>query len=239
MDKKQRSALRRFRRVQEFLATHAVEGTTVKLQALDDVVRDMTAGGEEEDASTRLTLGETKSQRALREDLWNRHMVPISRIARRAFGVPGMDVKFALPKKLSDNEAILDAARGMAQAAAQHAVVFVEQEGLPADFLQQMHAAIDALASALTTRVEGQRRRKTSREALEKLVKRGVAAVDVLDAIVKPRLADTPELLAAWNSVKRPTEPGGSVSTEPAASATSSPPAAAAAAAAPATVKAA
>lgn len=209
MTKKHRSALRRFRRVQEFLTTNRVEGTTVKLQVLQQVVREMSDSGEEQDASTRLTRGETARQRALRNALWDRHMVPISRIARRAFGFPGMDVKFALPPKRADNEAILDAARGMAQAAEQHAEVFVTQEGLPSEFVQQFRSAIDALAGVLGVRVEGQRRGTTSREASEKLVKRGIAAVDVLDAIVKPRLEAQPELLAAWKSVKRPIEPGG------------------------------
>jgi predicted RNase H-like nuclease len=212
MDKKQRSALRRFRRVQEFLTTHKVEGTTLKLQVLDEVIREMSDGGAEQDASTRLTRGETVRQKALRDALWDRQMVPISRIARRAFGVPGMPVKFSLPKKVADNQAILDAARGMAQEAEQHAEVFVKQEGLPPDFLQQFHTAIAELSDALTTRTAGLRRKKTSREALEKLRKRGIATVDVLDAIVKPRLDAQPDLLAAWGSVKRPTEPGGGAS---------------------------
>ena len=209
MTKRQRSALRRFRRVQEFLKTNQVEGTTVKLQVLDQVVREMSAEGEEKDASARLTKGETARQGALREALWNRHMAPISRIARRTFGVPGMDVKFALPPKRADNEAILDSARGMAQAAGQHAEVFVKQEGLPPDFLEQFKAAIEALDAARTTRVESQRRGKTSRKTLDELAKRGIAAVDVLDAIVKPRLESKPELLGAWNALKRPIDVGG------------------------------
>jgi hypothetical protein len=211
MQKRARVALRRFRRVQEFLTTNPVAGTTVKLQVLAEVIRTLSESGEEQDASTRFTLGETARQRALREALWNRHMVPIARIARRAFGSSDLDVKFRLPKKRADNEAVLAAAGGMAQAAAQHAEVFVQQEGLPADFVQQLRAAIDALAGVLSVRVEGQRRKTTSREAIPKLVKRGVAAVEVLDAIVKPRLEGTPELLAAWKSAKRPVEPGGGV----------------------------
>jgi hypothetical protein len=111
-----------------------------------------------------------------------------------------------------DNEAILAAARGMAQAAVQHAEVCVQQEGLPQDFVQQFRAAIDALAGALNVRVEGQRRRTTSRETMAELVKRGIAAVEVLDAIVKPRLESQPELLATWQSAKRSVEPGGGAS---------------------------
>ncbi|MEX2177585.1 MAG: hypothetical protein WD801_02665 [Gemmatimonadaceae bacterium] len=208
MEKKARSALRRFRRVQEFLGTTEVAGTKVKRDELSEVVQEMSSSGEEQDASDRLARGETARQRALRGAVWNRHMVPISRIARRTLGVPGMDTKFFLPPKRADNEAILAAARGMAQAAEQHAQAFAQQ-GLPAEFLTDFRSAIDALAGALTVRVQGLRRRKTSREALAELVKRGVAAVDVLDAIVTPRLEDQPEVLAAWKSVKRPGEPGG------------------------------
>ena len=142
-------------------------------------------------------------------------MVPIARIARRAFGVPGMDVKFALPKRRSDNEAVLAAARGMAQAAESHSAVFVQQEGMPADFLKQLRAAIDELAGVLGVRVENQRRRRTANESVAKLVQRGRAAVDVLDAIVSPRLAIRSDLLATWKSVKRDVEPGGAPSAVP------------------------
>lgn len=212
MDKQKRSALRRFRRVHEFLTSNTVEGTSTKLQVLDEVLADMAGMGEEKDVSDRVTRAETARQRALRDRLWTRHMVPISRIARRVFGVPGMDVKLKLPaRRGADNEKILNAARGMAQVAEQHAASF-QQEGLPAEFVTQFRAAIDELAGALTARVQGQNRQKTSREALVTLVRRGVAAIDVLDAIVKPRLESQPDLLAAWNSVKRPIEPGGGAS---------------------------
>ena len=212
--KRQRTAQRRFRRVAEFLTTNTVEGTQVKLGVLNEVIEGIEAGGEEHDVSERVTLGETKRQKALRDALRKQHMVTLSRIARRVFGVPGMDVKFQLPPLRSDNEAMLSAARGMAQAAEQHADVF-QQEGLPADFLAKFRSAIDNLAGVLAVRVESQRRRKTSGASLEKLVKRGIAAVDVLDAIVNPRLEAQPDLLETWNSVKRPID--ASITATPAA----------------------
>lgn len=208
MEKKQRSAVRRFRRVQEFLTTNPVEGTAVKLQVLDQVVQEMTSKGEEQDASDRLARGVTARQAALRDALRNRHMAPISRIARRVFEVPEIRAKFLLPRKRDDNVAVLNSARGMAQVAEQHAAVFT-QEGLPAEFVAQFRSAIGELAGTLITRDQSQNRRKGSREALAKLVKRGVAAIDVLDAIVKPRLESQPDLLATWDSVKRHIEVGG------------------------------
>src|SRR5207237_3099195 len=131
--------------VEEFLTTHKVEGTEVKLQVLHQVIEGIEGDAAEHDASTRVTLGETRRQEALRDTLWNHHMAPISRIARRVFGVPGMDVKLQLPAKRADNEAILSAARGMAQAVEDHLEVFT-QEGLPADFLKKFHSAVDDLA---------------------------------------------------------------------------------------------
>lgn len=211
MEKKQRSAQRRFGRVQEFLTTNPVDGTAVKLQVLDQVVQEMTSKGEEQDASDRLARGVTARQAALRDALRNRHMAPISRIARRVFEVPEIRAKFLLPRKRDDNVAVLNSARGMAQVAEQHAAVFT-QEGLPAEFLAQFRSAIDELAATLITRDQSQNRRKSSREALARLVKRGVAAIDVLDAIVTPRLESQPDLLATWDSVKRHIEPGGGAS---------------------------
>ena len=120
-----------------------------------------------------------------------------------------MPERLSLPAKRHDNEQLLDSARGVLQAAEQHAAVFVTQEGLPADFLERFKSPIAELDAARSTRVESQNRKKTSRETLNKLRKAGIAAVDVLDAIVRARLESKPELLAAWNSVKRPIEVGG------------------------------
>src|SRR2546430_17682708 len=101
-----------------------------------------------------------------------------------------------------------DAARGMAQAAAKNADVFIEH-GLSKDFLEQFRGATSALSDALGARVESQRRRTIANKAVAELVKKGNVAVQMLDAVVTPRLARDPDLLAAWKSVKRPTETGG------------------------------
>lgn len=213
MDKRQRSALRRFRRAQEFLTANPVDGTAVNLRHLNEIIAEMTAKGEEQDAFDRKARGDTVRQFALRAALWDKHMLPISRIARRVISVPEVNVKFRLPRKVKDNQVILDTARGMAQAAEAHAAVFV-QEGLPEDFVAQLRSAIDALASVLGDRVASQRRRAMSRDALEKLIKRGVGTVAILDAIVKPKVEDSPDVLAGWNRAKRPNDVGGGVPAE-------------------------
>ena len=134
-----------------------------------------------------------------------------------------MNTAFKMPKERADNEALLDAARGMAQAAAKNADVFIEH-GLAKDFLDQFRAATSALADALGARVESQRRRTIANKAVVELVKQGNTAVKMLDAVVTPRLASDPDLLSAWRSVKKFRESGGSAgSSVPATPTTSAP----------------
>ena len=207
LNKHQRNALRRFRRVQEFLAATEVAGTNAQVQALADVIQELSETGTEQDASHRQARGEVARQRALRQELWVHHLTPISRLARRIFGVPGMDVKLRMPPHSADNEAYIAAATGMAEAAEPHASEFVAR-GLPQDFVQQARAAAGALSAAVGTRVQATQRRSRAVQSLPELVKRGCACVDMLDAIASSRLASQPALLAAWKGAKRSVDVG-------------------------------
>ena len=227
MNKAQRASRRRFGRVKDFLGQHPMVGGAEELgkqsQELEQVLQKLSDNGEEQDARLRFTRAETARQGALRRQVWDNHMQPVSRIAKLVYGVPGMDRAFNMPKKRADNEALLDAARGMTQAAAKEADVFIEH-GLPKDFLEQFRAATSALSDALGARVENQRRRTIANKAVAALVKRGNTAVQMLDAVVTPRLSHDPDLLAAWRSVKRLTESGGSAGgSQPAIPTTSAP----------------
>jgi len=236
MKKAQRAARHRFGRVKDFLGQHPAVGGAAELgkqsQVLDEVLQKLSDNGEEQDAALRFTRAEITRQRALRHELRNNHMQPVSRIAKLVYGVPSMNTAFKMPKLRADNEALLDAARGMAQAAAKNADVFIEH-GLQKDFLEQFRAATSALSDALGARVESQRRRTVANKSVAELVKRGNTAVQMLDAVVTPRLANDPDLLAAWKSVKKFTESGASAGgSVPATPTTSSPIIASAAAAA-------
>ncbi len=209
MDKKQRSAQRQFRRVRDFLAANPVVGTAGELgkqsQVLDEVIEQLAHSGEEQDANVRQSLLETRRQKALRDTLREKHMAPISRIARNVYGVPGMENALFMPKLRADSEALVDAARGMAQAAARDPRIFTDH-GLAASFLDNLRSATDAIANAIPNRVDHRRRKTIATKTVAELVKRGRNAVRLLDAIVAPRLAGDPELLASWNTLKRPME---------------------------------
>jgi len=212
MDAGQRRALRSFRRVHEFLAAHPVADAPISYgkqsQELTDVLAKLAQETQEQDSGVRTTQGDTKRQAALRGALWTQHMKPVSRIAREAFGLPGMDRDLKLPPKSSVSETLIAAARAMADAASDQEAVFVEH-GLPQTFVQQLSAAATELDDALVARDLSERRRKTATAATRELVKRGRRAVRLLDAIMSPRLAMDQRLLSVWVSVRRPHEQGG------------------------------
>jgi hypothetical protein len=212
MNKDQRAALRRFRRVQDFLTQHPQLASVTDLgkqtQVLDDVLVRLGVMGQEQDANRRIERAETVRQRALRATLRNNHMFRICKVARLLRGTTGMDRALVMPIPRADNDALLDAARGMAQAATKQAATFVAQ-GLPEDFIEQLRTATSALAGALGDRVESHRRGIVARQSIDQQVQRGTKSVQMLDALVTPLLEGDADLLAAWKTVKRPIEPGG------------------------------
>ena len=212
MNKQQRAALRRFRRVQDFLTLHPAIGSADELgkqsQVLTEVLQKLSTFDAEADASVRLTRAETQRQAALRAELRDIHMSPISRIARLVYDVPTMERAFFMPKQRADNDALLAAARGMVQAAGKQPDVFIEH-GLSKDFVEELRTAIGALADALGARVESQRRRTVATKTVTQLLKVGNTSVQMLDVVVSRRLRQDPELLASWRAVKRLTDAGG------------------------------
>ena len=216
MNAQQRAAVRSFRRVQEFLASLPVAETPINLgkpvAALGEVLASLSQQAVDQEAGDRLTQGETKRQRALREELWSKHMLPVAQIAREEL-VPGMDKELRMPRKRADNDALVAASEAMAEAAAKHEAVFVEN-GRPADFLPRLREATKALADAIGARVITARRRLTATKGLEEQLKRGRSAVRKLNANLKPVLSSHPELLAAWDNARRAQSvTGGSIGT--------------------------
>ena len=207
-----RSTYRCFRRVEEFLAAHNFENGPANLgkQAaeLKDVVEQLSRQSLDQEAGFRLTKAQTKHQRELREQLWERHMLPIARVARDVFGIAGMDRALKLPAVSSPNERIVSAAGAMAEAAERQAQAFLDH-GFEPDFIAQLRSAAAELARVMGSRDGNQRRRVEATAAVRELLKRGRRALRLLNAIVRPRLANDPSLLAAWDKVRSVRELGG------------------------------
>jgi hypothetical protein len=207
MDRRGRSSLSSFQRVQEFLAKyHVTNDTSETLGAqateLGEVIARLSTEAVDQEAGARFVRVHSESQRTLRDALYGDHMLPISRVAREVFGASGMDRAFAMPHKRSVNQTLLAAAGAMAQAARKNSEVFVKH-GVPQDFVAQLTSCAAALETAQTAKVESGRRRVTATAALRDQLKRGRKAVRLLNAVLEPQLAKDPELLAAWRSAKR------------------------------------
>jgi hypothetical protein len=206
MNAEQRNTYRCFRRVQEFLANQPITDSPAaygkQLTELDSVVSQLSKETLDQEAGYRLTTAESARQRGLRHALWDRHMLPVSRVAREVFDLTGMDRALRLPKRTAAHESLVVSAGAMAEAAESRLPVFIEH-GLSQDFATQFRAAAAALDKSLGARDSTRRRRVTATAAVKDQLKRGQRAVRLLDAILKPKLSSNPDLLAAWNNVRK------------------------------------
>ena len=207
MNKRGRSTLESFQRVQQFLAQYPVGDAPAALGAqaseLADVVARLSTDTVDQEAGKRFFRVHAESQRKLRQVLYMDHMQPISRVAREVFGITGMNEAFRLPQNVRSNQVLIAAAGAMAEAAEKEKTVFV-RHGLPESFVEALKESAKALADARSAQRDSGHRRISATAALEDQVKRGKKAVRLLDAILKPRLAKDPELFAAWRSARRP-----------------------------------
>ena len=229
MNRVARNTLATLERVQQFLAQHPMVDAPAMLGAqateLNDVIAALSGASVDQEAGERFLKVHTASQRALREELYAKHMRPVSFVAREVFGVTGMDRAFRLPPTNRVTSTVLTAASAMIEAADASHDVFV-QHGLAQDFVEQFRAAAAAVTQSVESQTASGRRRVMATAAAKDLVKRGRKAVRLLDAILVPRFSADPDLLAAWQSAKKvrpaasPAAPA--PSTTPAVDATSS-----------------
>ena len=205
MDRIGRSTLSSFQRVQEFLAQQPSTNVPAELGAqkleLENAIAQLLSEAVDQDASGRFVRAHTEHQRKLRDTLYVEHMQPISRVAREVFGVTGMDRAFLMPRGRT-NQPLIAAAGAMALAAERQKDVLL-QHGLAPDFIEKLTSAASALDAARNAKVESNRRSLTATATVKAQLKRGRKAVRLLDAIIKPRLAGNPQLLAAWQSATR------------------------------------
>lgn len=206
MEARHERVLRCLRRVREYLEANPPAGEPSALRAqiavLDDVLGGIDTIALDQEAGARLTRAETRRQQRLRDLLWDKHMLPVSRVARAIFGEAGLDTALRMPYSRRKSERLVAAAGAMAEVAERHSAIFVES-GRPRDFVQQLRKAAEQLAEALGARDATLRRRVQATAAITDQLRRGRRAVRVINATVEPLLADDPERKAAWDSARK------------------------------------
>jgi hypothetical protein len=142
------------------------------------------------------------SGKAAARDELMRDLEAISRTARpMAASSPGLSEQFRVPHNQSD-QAVLATARAFASAALPLKAEFVKR-GMPADFIEDLEADIEALQEAITRKIEGRESHVTATAAIDDLIERGMKAVQELDPIMRNIFADDAAKLAGWLSACR------------------------------------
>jgi hypothetical protein len=195
--------LEMFIRVRQFGAGHpaafpvGARGAELLAQ-IDGVINELEGHAAKQSAGTLASREGTTlravARAALREDL-----EAISRTARAmSLSTPGLDDRFRLPRNAGD-QVLLAAARAFAQEAESLKVEFVRR-GLPADFVEDLNADIEALEDAIDAGAQKSGARVAATVAIDDAIDRGTNAVRELDAVVRNVLRDEPAALAEWVS---------------------------------------
>jgi hypothetical protein len=198
------------RRVQVFLDTQAAalgKAVAPSLRAkLDDSVTQLAGFQNEQGTADGAARGATANQAALRDDLFQKFMVPIARAAKIALkNAPELPklVVSALARRKAD---FVSTANQFAEAATKDAQVFVDH-GMPTDFLTQLQAEIALVTASADAQGRAIARRIAATAGCTAQAKAVKGNIGLLDGVIKPALKGNTALLADWQASKRIRQP--------------------------------
>jgi hypothetical protein len=150
-------------------------------------------------ASAQSAKQQTSSKADLRDRLIE-EMEAINLTARAmAATVPGLEDKFRMPRKITD-QGLLVAARVFAQDAIAFKAEFVRRE-MAETFIDDLNGLIQEYSDSIGTRNQRTGARVAATEATEVGIEQGMAAVRELNAVVRNKLRNDRAALAEWQSV--------------------------------------
>ena len=117
-----------------------------------------------------------------------------------ALRIPGLENKFRFPHSESD-QALLAAARAFAEDAVPLKAEFVKRN-LPATFIEDLQADIEAFAEAISARNVSKGSRVQATASIDDDLDRAMLDARELDPIVKNTLGNDRALLAEWRSAR-------------------------------------
>jgi hypothetical protein len=109
----------------------------------------------------------------------------------------GLETDFPLPDR--NDHHLLASGRATAAKAVPLSAQFIAHE-LPADFLADLTAAVDALETAMAEQNNAVVGRQTAGAAIDDVIDRGLEIVRKLKDIVRIKYANDPVVLAEWTS---------------------------------------
>ncbi len=200
------TVLNTLQKVQRFMDINADALGTINhsgyRRILDDVVDTLSSHASNQAASKRMGSAETAKQRVLRNALRLNAMRPIAAVAAAQLKQVPEFLALKMPPGNSTSARLIAAAGGMATAATTYEKAFVDA-GLPADFLDRLKTASDALNNSLTNRGNTAGNQVGATQGLKAESVRGREAVKVLDSLIEPQLAGDSVLLMQWKSARK------------------------------------
>lgn len=146
--------------------------------------------------------GASQTWLEVRDDLIVSHMRPIARIARVLEADRPALQALRMPNSYRGVSALSSHAIGMGVEAAKWKDDFIAM-GLPADFVEQLNAAVQRFKVASATPREHRAARRGATDGAQAELKQAKKWLRVLDAFVKSAVPNDVALLAEWRAVKR------------------------------------
>ena len=183
-------------------------------QVLEDVVAQLSGHSSEQIVGGRLSQAERRRQEALCAKLREHHLRPIVAIARAEMrAMPGIEKALRLPVATLGVTKLVAQAQAIRETAKLYEPAFVKN-GRPADFLEQLGTAIDAVTQSTLGRAKNVGRQVGAKAGIAQEARRGRDAVEMLDSIVRVVFEGNDPVLRAWEVAKRvKAMPGGGSAT--------------------------
>ncbi|HEY4658869.1 MAG TPA: hypothetical protein VIH11_05120 [Gemmatimonadaceae bacterium] len=169
--------------------------------ALDDVLTQLEARAEAQGSAEVQAAGATADKNALREDLRLHQMQPIAAIARATLAHTPLIAKLRLPSGKVNDSTLVQRGNAMADVASQYRDVFIAEQ-LPADFIKQLRASVEAVRKAAVSRDGFQVDVTEATQAVDDEMARAHNVVKVLNSLVVKQLKGKSDLLAGWRRAK-------------------------------------
>ena len=203
-----------YERVQLFMTEHpAPAGMSYERPrvVLNEVVTRLSGHSVDQAGGGRLSRAERQREKVLQRSV-RALLNPISTIAKAELAQsPGIENALKMPKPGIGTTALIAEARAMREAVSQYSATFVDN-GMPANFLEELDAAIEELRSAVIGKARNVGTKAGARAGIAQEVKRGRSAIQKLDAIVRTAFRGQKDVLAKWRVAKRVRAlPGGGI----------------------------
>ncbi len=210
MERRQLNTLEAARRAQAFLDAFAsvLDGRVARSlrKRLDRAVEILTRFHLEQVIAQGLARGETANRLACRRDVYLGLIRPIGRIADCAFGASRQRCALVMSEATVRGADFMKCATRLADVAEAYSVVFVSQ-GMPADFVDRLRAALSQISASIDAQEEHKRRQVMATAGLKIEAKSVRGTLRVIDALLRPTLRDHPALFADW--IRRGRQPDG------------------------------